>query len=345
MAQPKQKLTLIVIPETGKRTLTLQLSAVWLYLTLLLVLFSGVVSFVLWRTNLALRNQAMTLAKTNKLQQATLDEMEEKVQLTADKLDRLETLEQQIRELTGQEAPPVSRSGGESAAAPLSQAGRGGPGSTYEGEQPVPTLAALLPNEITEYILKRRETLNLPETQASSTYQPTAVPLAVANKALLKLDSQVALADRLLVTLPKGEEAVKERLDYLAHRPSGLPVSGGLFTDRFGWRWSPFGLGRQFHEGLDIAIGYGTTIVSTGDGVVTFAGWRDGGYGYAVVISHGYGFETIYAHMSAWNVKVGQTVKRGTPIGQVGTSGNSTGPHVHYEVHLDGAPVDPAKYL
>ena len=114
-----------------------------------------------------------------------------------------------------------------------------------------------------------------------------------------------------------------------------------------GYVSSPYGLrfdGTEFHQGIDIAADMGTPIVATADGVVTAAGWN-GGYGNMVDVDHGGGIVTRYGHASAVAVTVGQQVRRGEVIAYVGSTGRSTGPHVHYEVRVNGAPVNPAGYL
>ena len=114
-----------------------------------------------------------------------------------------------------------------------------------------------------------------------------------------------------------------------------------------GYVSSPYGLrfdGTEFHQGIDIAAEMGTPIVATADGVVTAAGWNDG-YGNMVDVDHGGGIVTRYGHASALAVTVGQQVRRGEVIAYVGSTGHSTGPHVHYEVRVDGQPVNPAGYL
>ena len=114
-----------------------------------------------------------------------------------------------------------------------------------------------------------------------------------------------------------------------------------------GYVSSPYGLrfgGTEFHPGIDIAAEMGTPIVAAADGVVTAAGWN-GGYGNMVDIDHGDGIVTRYGHASALAVSVGQQVRRGEIIAYVGSTGRSTGPHLHYEVRVDGQPVNPAGYL
>jgi murein DD-endopeptidase MepM/ murein hydrolase activator NlpD len=130
----------------------------------------------------------------------------------------------------------------------------------------------------------------------------------------------------------------------LASTPTGWPVRGYI-SDGFGSRRNPFGGGgAEMHAGLDIATNHGTTITSTADGIVIFAG-SHAGYGNLVVVDHGYGLTTRYAHMSSYDVTVGDHVTRGKKIGAVGSTGRSTAPHCHYEVRLHDRPVDPFNYL
>nr|PZN37257.1 MAG: hypothetical protein DIU70_12990 [Bacillota bacterium] len=144
-------------------------------------------------------------------------------------------------------------------------------------------------------------------------------------------------------SLEASAEALAEHVEYLAHRPRGLPVPGEITSD-YGWRRSPISGRRHWHGGIDIAANYGDPVRATADGVVVFAGWLQGGYGWTVKIDHGYGFQTLYAHNQRLLVRVGDRVRRGDVIARVGSSGASTGPHVHYEVHLWGQRVNPLDY-
>lgn len=129
----------------------------------------------------------------------------------------------------------------------------------------------------------------------------------------------------------------------LAHTPAIRPTSGWI-TSNFGYRISPFTGKKEFHKGLDIANRKGTEIMATADGVVTFAGPK-GFFGELVVIDHGHGITTRYAHLDKALFKSGDRVKRGQVIAQMGNTGRSTGPHLHYEVRLNGVPVNPSKYI
>ncbi len=154
------------------------------------------------------------------------------------------------------------------------------------------------------------------------------------------------LQDRAKVLELRVEELnqiQQNKLLYIASKPSIWPVKGWV-TSEFGYRRSPLTNEQDFHAGLDVASHWGTTIVSPGAGVVVFAGYK-GGLGRAVIVDHGYGIRSYYGHASSLLVAQGDVVTRGTQIARVGNSGHSTGPHLHYEIHIDGVPVDPMKYI
>ena len=125
--------------------------------------------------------------------------------------------------------------------------------------------------------------------------------------------------------------------------PMAWPVAGSV-TSGFGERKNPVGPGDDFHPGIDIAAGSGTPIAAAAAGRVVSAG-RDGGYGNLIVLDNGNGVTTRYAHCSQIFARVGETVNAGQTIGSVGSTGASTGPHLHFEVRVDDRPVDPRQYL
>ncbi len=138
----------------------------------------------------------------------------------------------------------------------------------------------------------------------------------------------------------------KEKL--LAATPAIQPVSNkdlNRIASGFGYRIDPIYKTVKFHPGLDFTAPQGTPIYATADGVITLAGFTSGGYGVHVVIDHGYGYETLYGHMVRVKVRNGVRVKRGDLIGYVGSTGKSTGPHCHYEVHKNGQKLDPVYFF
>lgn len=144
------------------------------------------------------------------------------------------------------------------------------------------------------------------------------------------------------------KDMVADKEKMLASIPSIMPVDKNKvhISSGFGWRKNPFTRsGSQFHPGIDFAGPIGIPIYATGDGVVIDPFSAMTGYGNVIVIDHGYGFETLYAHLSKKLVSAGDSVKRGQIIGLLGNTGPSTGPHVHYEVHRNGKKVNPINYI
>jgi murein DD-endopeptidase MepM/ murein hydrolase activator NlpD len=142
-------------------------------------------------------------------------------------------------------------------------------------------------------------------------------------------------------------KSLEDQHNLLASTPAIRPISRGeksWVTSKFGFRQSPFTGQREFHRGYDISTREGTPIMSTADGVVIFVG-RKGLLGNTVIIDHGHGMITRYGHCQKFLKKRGEKVKRWEPIAIVGDTGRSTGPHVHYEVRLNGIPVNPFKYI
>jgi len=138
-------------------------------------------------------------------------------------------------------------------------------------------------------------------------------------------------------------DAVDNRRSLFAATPAIWPIRGWL-TSGFGYRNSPFTGQREMHQGIDVATRFGSPIKATAAGIVTYSG-RDGGLGNVVVVEHGYGYCTRFGHMSETKVKVGERVARGDVVGYVGNTGRSTGPHLHYEVRVNGVAVSPFNYI
>jgi len=141
-------------------------------------------------------------------------------------------------------------------------------------------------------------------------------------------------------------ELFKDHDNMLRSIPAIQPVSNKNLkytASGYGMRIDPIYKTAKFHAGMDFSANIGTPVYATGDGVVKKAGWQSG-YGKIIVINHGHGYETWYAHLDKYDVRVGQKVVRGEVIGKVGNTGKSTGPHLHYEVHLKGKVVNPVNY-
>lgn len=157
---------------------------------------------------------------------------------------------------------------------------------------------------------------------------------------LKELQSDIKCATNTVKTV---RSFVDVRSKVIGNTPSIIPTRGHI-TSLFGWRRSPFGAGRDFHTGIDIAAPEGTPIRAAAPGKVYMTGWG-GGYGNMVRIQHKYGFRTVYAHCSRLAVKTEDYVKKGTIVGYVGHTGASTGNHLHYEVRLGDLPINPYPYM
>lgn len=165
------------------------------------------------------------------------------------------------------------------------------------------------------------------------------------NKTLTLLRARIAAQKK---SFDEVEDLVKNKEQLLAHTPAIQPVSNkdlSRIASGFGGRIDPVYKTPKFHYGLDFAAPQGTPIYATADGTITTAGNTGNGYGNHVVINHGYGYETLYGHMVRVKVNGGQVVKRGEVIGWVGSTGKSTGPHCHYEVHKNGEKIDPIYFF
>jgi len=171
-------------------------------------------------------------------------------------------------------------------------------------------------------------------------------PPPALNEAVLHERLELLMAElELQIVLLEDIQARRRTMDpHLRNFPTMWPINAQI-SSPFGWRNNPFGgRGREFHSGIDLRSPTGTPIRAAGGGTVIFNGWQ-GGYGNTVIICHGNGYTTLYAHNSVNLVNVGQRVERGDIIARVGTTGRTTGAHVHYEVMLNGEPINPRPFM
>jgi len=155
-----------------------------------------------------------------------------------------------------------------------------------------------------------------------------------------RLESEATSQEESLSELVR---LLQSKKDMLVHTPSIWPVHGWV-TSGFGFRVNPFTGLTQMHEGLDISNRMGTPVIATADGIISDTG-KDSSHGNVVVVSHGFGMTSRYFHLNKVFVRAGQRVKRGDKIAEVGTTGRSTGPHLHYEVRVNGIPANPGRYI
>ncbi len=173
---------------------------------------------------------------------------------------------------------------------------------------------------------------------------------AAEESSLLRPVSLGGRVDRLAMSSGLTEEGLSRLHAYLLARtaimnatPSLLPIAGWI-SSNFGYRRNPYDGTYKLHAGVDIAADPGTPVRAPADGLVIYSGFREG-YGKAIVIDHGYGIRTLFAHNSKLFVNEGSRIKRGEILSQVGSTGHSTGPHLHYEVRKNGVPVNPATFF
>ncbi len=169
--------------------------------------------------------------------------------------------------------------------------------------------------------------------------------VASINNTLNNLVSRISVQKK---SYDEVDELVKNKANLLARTPAIQPVSNkdlNRVASGYGYRIDPVYKTTKFHAGLDFSAPTGTPIYATADGTVSLSGNSGNGYGNHVIINHGYGYETLYGHMVRVKARNGQAVKRGEVIGWVGSTGKSTGPHCHYEVHKNGNKIDPIYFF
>lgn len=220
-------------------------------------------------------------------------------------------------------------------------------------------------DEIQKKIVSIDKLENQVRTMASKSLKSKKAELGVGGKEVDLLRDFSAVAERkekqffedlnetimsLETQLEKREKSLAELVNFLEEQkltlmatPSIKPVDG-WYSSEFGYRISPFTGRRAFHEGVDIAANYGSPVKATAKGIVIHAGYKSG-YGRLVTVDHGFGYVTRYAHNSKVLVNVGDRVEKGQVVSKVGNTGRSTGPHCHYEVLINGIPVNPLEFI
>jgi len=161
---------------------------------------------------------------------------------------------------------------------------------------------------------------------------------------IAQIDEKMQVLEMLIALTESFEESRAQIQPHISNHPTIWPVRTYI-SSGFGSRQDPFTGRWTMHNGIDIPARHGTPIVATGGGTVVLSGWVSGGFGNKIIIDHGFGIRTVYAHNQVNLVSVGQRVERGELIGRVGSTGATTGPHVHYEVHVNGRPVNPRSFL
>ncbi|HLF86496.1 MAG TPA: peptidoglycan DD-metalloendopeptidase family protein [Nitrospiria bacterium] len=318
MGKKKETYTVMILPNPtstihrfciSKKSLKIAVCAVSIFTLLLIAFMFNYISMAdrVWELN-ALRKEATSQRIYIQSFMKTMDDIK-------GQMERIKELDAKLRVITNL-SPPAEQT---------KPSGMGGREETPVEEIEMETTSPL-------------EAINQEENN-----------LTVVNEELVKgmqedLKRFSGEAEKQELSLSKLMEAIKEKQAKWASTPSIWPVNGGHVTSGFGLRISPFTEKISMHSGLDIAARPDTPVMAPAGGRVMFEG-NDGGLGNAVKIDHGYGIQSIYGHLSRTNVKIGQRIKRGSIIGFVGSTGLSTGPHLHYEVIQNQRPVNPTRYI
>ncbi|TVQ06386.1 MAG: M23 family metallopeptidase [Leptolyngbya sp. DLM2.Bin27] len=198
-----------------------------------------------------------------------------------------------------------------------------------------------LPHDDAEHRLGPEPDIDRPPQGGMAQAAPAKAMLDQARRQLPSLEALLSRAIK-----PALEQTLESEAEQAAAFPSGKPVAGDLpVSSEFGLRPNPFGgRGYEMHEGIDFAGPVGKPILATAEGVVVTAEYS-GGYGNHVKVDHGYSYETLYAHLSELEVEIGDRVRRGEVLGYLGSTGRSSGPHLHYSIYRNGQAVNPRHYL
>ena len=297
-----KRLTIIIVPEQGRRVKQFKIPKIIAFISIFLVAGVAAAAILLARDYLSLRAKVPILErlrKENAYQKRQFLHLARRIDQINQKMCELKEFDRRLKVMVNLET----------AEDPSDKTGVGGSDQTL---------------------------LALAKTRA----QDNRALVRAMHEAIDDLDAEIALGKKEKEDLDKFLENQKM---LLASTPSIWPTRGWL-SSGFGYRISPFTGQREFHKGIDISTRMKAPIVAPANGIVTRIAW-DHGYGRILTVAHGHGIITRYAHLSKVLVKKGQYVKRGETIALVGNTGRSTGPHLHYEVLLNGMPVNPLRYI
>jgi murein DD-endopeptidase MepM/ murein hydrolase activator NlpD len=356
--------TLMIIPEKEKGVKTFKIPALFFrslaFFTVMLLLLLGILAYDYWKIlQQVYENKHLGLENRQLKEQVQLFQM--KMNALADDLRRINTFERKLRVITGLEESttessqllnwnssekenesdnPLSPKQTESS--PAKENLEQTLDFTDLEEQPDfqnlkkaydQKIAATLGLEKSYNITKRWSELARRSFGLSSDYARFDFQYARIKDVVATIEGNIHRLDQHLL----------DKESYLASTPTLLPAQGWI-TSYYGQRVSPTAGKVKMHEGIDVGAPYGTPIVAPADGIVTFSGEK-AGFGKFVQVDHGYGIETIYAHNQSLHVRNGQKIKRGNLLAAVGNTGHSTGPHLHYEVRVNGIAVDPLYFI
>lgn len=329
----KKKITLFVVSNHSGATRKIVLSAAWLKAfsfisAIIIVVFAAGTVDYFGLLIQAMENKRLKVENTQLLKQFQI--VESKVNALENSLERVKTFTSKLRLITNVESNDrVTK---------LMVGAKPAAGQQVEEYEPMEQRSDSEGLAKQDQIFSNKKPLNDQVGEiANETSDKDYASLVVRIDKAVK---ETQLKEQSVIDLWEG---LSERQSLLSATPNIKPAKGWL-TSRFGYRISPFSGKSVLHAGLDIAAAPGSPVYAPADGVVTFASY-DEGYGKLVSVDHGYGVSTRFGHLSQTYVQVGQRVSKWDVMGAVGNTGRSTGPHLHYEVRVNGTPVDPINYI
>jgi murein DD-endopeptidase MepM/ murein hydrolase activator NlpD len=350
--------TVMIIPEKEKGVKSYKIPALFFrslaFFSVMLVLLIGILAYDYWKIlQQVYENKHLGLENRQLKEQVQLFQM--KMNTLADDLRRINTFERKLRVITGLEEASDMGS--------MLNWSQGGESSKEETRDPRQTMTPDIEQKLdfqsvedhpdfrvlkTAYDQKIAATLGLEKS-----YNITKQWSELARRSFglsvdyARFDYQYSRIKDVVIQLEENIHKLDQHLldkeSYMASTPTLLPARGWI-TSYFGQRISPHSGKLKMHEGIDVGAPYGTHIVAPADGIITYSGEK-AGFGKFVQIDHGFGIETLYAHNQSLHVRNGQKIKRGTLLAAVGSTGHSTGPHLHYEVRVNGIAVDPLYFI
>lgn len=358
--------TVMVIPEREKGVRSFRIPRVvfhgLVFFTVIIIALLGILCYDYWKIlQQVYENKHLTIENRQLKEQIQLFHM--KLNALSDDIERVQTFEKKLRIITGLEERNMSQHllPGEALDAKEKDEGQGGVDSDLKDQSSDATdlFKKLEKFENYQNNSKYLQLKELYEQKIATTFglqtgYSYTKEWSDLTKQSFSLAGQFARFDYQFNAIKKYVETLEvdiHQLDqylldkdsFLKSTPTLLPAQGWI-TSYYGPRKSPFSGRVKMHEGLDIGARPGTSIIAPADGVVTFSGIKPG-FGKFVQIDHGYGVESIFAHAQKLVIKKGELVKRGEVLAKVGNTGYSTGPHLHYEVRVNGTPVDPLYYI
>ncbi len=329
----KKKVTLFIVNNQSGGTHKIVLSAVWLkalsfICAVLIVIFAAGLVDYFGLLLQAMENKRLKVENAQLIKQFQI--VESKVSALENSLERVKTFTSKLKLITNIDSTDRITK--------LTVGAKPSAGQQVEEYEPMEQRADTETLTKQDQVFVNKKPLNdqageLAQEVADKDYASLVIRIERAVK-------ETQLKEQSVIDLWEG---LSERQSLLSATPNIKPAKG-WFTSRFGYRMSPFSGKSILHAGLDIAAAPGSPVYAPADGVVTFASY-DEGYGKLVSVDHGYGVSTRFGHMSQIYVQVGQRITKWDVLGAVGNTGRSTGPHLHYEVRINGTPVDPINYI